>query len=329
MKYFISTFLFTFLLLVTSCDKGPAIHPALKLVKGDKYDVSLDVNTKDQTNLVTADLADEKQRFTIGYEWEVIDIISDTEYIIRSTITAFHSTLKRNENYDDGIIIGQNDSNSSITPILKDIPLDSVMKRLVSKSFDFHITKSGEITEVHGADSAIYNAFKSTYQNEPETNFENDYYLIKSLCGNGPFSDFVGAFFWGYSGKDGWHVGYDFSNTSPMHEQLETINTDFEFCGLNTWKCIGKDSLGNYQLSLKGEFTNQTNNLQSKLNFNLKATGTQTGSIRYDTLSFLPSTGLLDQNYELSSGMKGMFVSFKIISYKVNRTLQLKIQKKN
>lgn len=327
MKQPLSIFLFSSLLFFASCDKGPAIHPALKLVKGDHYLVDMDVSMTDQTRLVTANVSDEKQRFNVGYEWEVKDIVSDTEYIIHSTITKFDSRLKRSKNYDDGIVMGN--AKDSVTPHVKNIPLDSVLKKIVSTSFDFRITRSGEITEVHGADSAIYSAFASAYGNNSDSVFQKDYYLIKSFCGNSAFSNFVEPFFAAFSGKDGWHSGYEFSNTSSLHEQLETFDKDYEFYSLNSWKCSGKDSTGNYNVLLKeGNFTNQKNREQNNVGFDLRVSGVQTGNIHYDTLSFLPSEAQLEQNYELASGMRNIFFSFKLTSYKVQRSLHLQIRKK-
>jgi hypothetical protein len=326
MKPLFSIFLFISLLLLASCDKGPAIHPALKLVKGDHYFVDLDVNMVDQTRLITPNISDGKQRFNISYEWEVLDIVSDTEYIIRSTITNFDSRLRRGKNYDDGIVIGN--AHDSTAPISKKIPLDSVLKKIISSSFDFRITRSGEVTEVHGADSAIYSAFANAYGINNDSIFKSDYFLIKSFCGNSAFSNFVEPFFSAFPGKDGWHSGYGFSNTSTLHEQLETFDQDYEFYSLNSWKCNGKDSTGNYELVLKGDFANQKNREQNNVGFDLKVSGTQTGTLRYDTLSFFPTDAAVDQNYELASGMRNVFFSFKLTSYKVQRSLHLKIRKK-
>lgn len=315
------------LFLLQSCDKGIATRPALHLKKGERYAVELEVNMTDQTSIITANVGNEKQRFTIHYEWEVTDVISDTEYTVHSRISSFDSRLNRSRNYDDGIVIGSKlPADSTAKPVVY-FPLDSVLKNIQPAEFDFRITSGGEITEVRGADSAIYGAFTRTYGNTPDTLFKSDYFLLKSFFGNIAFSNFIEQFFMAYPSPEGWRKDDDFDNVYEMHEQLETIDQDYRFFSKNKWECKGKNQTGNYELAVKGNFINQKDRSKNDVGFDLRVNGTQSGTIQYDTLSFLPVTAKIDQRYEISSGMQNMIFSFKLSSFKVERSLRIKISK--
>jgi Family of unknown function (DUF6263) len=322
--------IFLFLLPIVflfSCQKAPAVKPALHLQKGERYEVKLEVNMSDRTSIISANVGGEKQRFEIGYEWEVIDVVSDTEFVIHSKIQSLESRLNRKKNFDDGVVIGNTIASDSVKLPVRYIPLDSVLHNIQSAEFDFRITVGGDITEVHGADSAIYSAFTKTYGDGPDSLFKADYFLLKSFFGNIAFANFTEQFFMAYPSTAGWLAGNDFQNIGEMHEQIETIDQDYLFYSRNEWDYTGKNNLGNHVLNLEGTFVNQKDQQANTVGFDLHVKGKQSGTIQYDSICFLPVNGKLDQHYEISSGMTNVIFSFKLSSFIVDRNLQLKINK--
>jgi hypothetical protein len=134
--------------------------------------------------------------------------------------------------YDDGVVLERTTSEDSALAGFHRQPLDSVLKNLVSQSFEFRINRKGAIDEVHGADSAIYRSFAKVYSDTAGPFFLVDYNLVKSFCGNSSFANFVEPFFSSFTGEDGWPIGADFTNKSRMHEPLETVGHDYEFFSL-------------------------------------------------------------------------------------------------
>jgi hypothetical protein len=317
-------FLATGFIFLNSCETIKGVKPSLKLVKGEKYKVNLDVDMKNHTSIFLANLGDEKQRFEIAYEWEVTNILADTEYVIHSKIASLTSHLVRKNNFDDGIVIGKGNGTDSVQQV-RYIPIDSVLNHIRSAEFDFKITNHGEITEVHGADSAIYGAFVKAYGNVPDTIYKNDYYLLKSFFGNVTFSNFIESFFAAYESPEGWIAGDDFDNVTEMHEQLETIDQDYIFYSRNEWACSKTND--KYDFHLKGHLVKGKDDENNNIGYDLKVKGTQNGSLQYDTLTYLPVTAKLDQQYEISSGMSNVIFSFKLSSFVVERTMEIKIEK--
>lgn len=78
---------------------------------------------------------------------------------------------------------------------------------------------------------------------------------------------------------------------------------------------------------LKGEFANNKDRRHNNIGFDLHVNGIQNGTIHYDTVSFVPQDGVLDQHYEISSGMRNIIFNFKLTTFKVNRSIRLKIRK--
>ncbi len=312
------------LFFAAACNNAPVVKPGLDLEKGKTWNVEFDVDASSDLDIAVLASTDEKQKFTAGYTWEVLDVIDDTMYVIGSKVTGFKVHTKTKQDFNDFIVL--TDDSNTAAAATPHVGISEVAQELVGRDFQFTITKSGEVQSVLGADSAIYESFRAAYKDDVnDTLFRNDYYLLKSFCGNSAFARLVDQLFAPFNAPAGWQAGEEFENNSKMTEELESIGDAMTFISRNTWKCNGADKSG-YGLSLVGEFANKKERRRNIIDAGMSVEGRQEGTYSFDTLTFFPRSVKLKQQYTIKTGMGAGPFSFQLSSFKVQRTVNFAIK---
>ncbi len=312
------------LLFAASCNDAPVVRPGLSLAKGQTWNVEFDVDIASNFDMAMLAANDEKQKFTAGYTWEVLDVLDDTMYVIGSTITGLKIHTKMDQDFQDYIVLTDNDSAGAPAPV-QHVDVAEIAKGMVGRDFQFTITKGGEVQSVLGADSAIYETFVTAYKDASDTLFRSDYYLVKSFCGNNAFARLVDQLFAPFNAPEGWQANEEFENNSKVTEELESMDQSVTFISRNNWKCQGPGKTG-YGLSLVGEFANRKERRRNIIDAGMAVKGNQEGTFSYDTTTFFPRSVKLKQQYTISTGMGAGPFSFQLSSFRVQRNVNFAVK---
>lgn len=316
-------FALVFILALVSCTEHPVIHPKLKLNQGDAFLAKLDVEMSNRTKVVIASLGSEKQQFEATFDWKVVTVLKGSEYIISSTFRSFELHTKTKAQFDDQIKLNVSDS---MPRSIERVPLDTIVSHLAGQVFEFHLTQAGEVTQVKGADSAIFRAFRACYpETVADSVYKQDFFLVKSFCGNRAFADYVQQFFAAYQTPDGWQQGSSFDNQTEVKEEVETVDEELTFYSRNEWECEGNDSSGGIRMTCSGRYAAAPEKEQTEVGFKLNVKGNHQGIVIYDAATFMPRKAELKQNYKISLGMDNIIFNMSMGSFEVVRTIRFQL----